>query len=445
MKVFELLEADHILGKGRGEFKGMMFKLFNNGTVEAIYPDGTTEKFPNQTTAEAGARKKLKAFGNPKAKGMDDFRASREMPGGRKEPTLDIDADGKTGKEPGKGPNIKSDFDAGAPGQTKVPAGTPTSDQLTKRQLKRLAQDGKVKVNGKWFSAQEIFDADNNRWLQSGGKLEKPNPKKFPGLHRSSGGGGIPRRNPVAYGKDFVKRWARKWASRMPAGAGAFFQLVFTASELEEHLDRLKYTFADEIEKQYNTGKKIKINQKMLAEYKNVVESIVEMGIKGIAGGTIALGSTGAVLAATGAGTLVSNPVGWITAAILAIGIGFYGPDAAYWLYKKLPEGYDKYFERELAKAMTVQDAVELAQTTDQLQKIPALIPLLGDLFGDDPISLFGEGVVFEGAGGDAEAKKVALAMMDIIRNNPKLLAGYKKGMKQIKKQQKDNLDQTET
>jgi hypothetical protein len=350
---------------------------FSDGTVEVTWPDGKTERFPNMDTANTAVDNRAR----------NRIVPSRDTPDTKNAPTV----------EPGPRP------------------GTPTEDQLTRSQRRKLSRHGRVKIRGITYTSQQIAQATELARRVSNTSLSA-DPDDRPNRPSDTDVGSDPK---AAKKRGILKKIMDAWKATTRVGIGAFLNVLLTAVEVEETFDRMVRVWVDEVEKMQKAGQTVQMNDTMNAAYFTAVERIVELSIKGLA----------ALPAAAVAGVLGyvigTGPAGWIALIIGGGLIGYYGVEGLYQILDK--SGVVDKIENWVATSLiSKEEMLRLAVSVDVIQK--------GDptgIISDDPFTIpgMGESRIFE-----EDDKEIAAKLQDIISSDPELLKMYKAGKEKLEK-----------
>lgn len=450
MKVYEIAEVDSKIGTvkvNKGPLKGFIFDPLGDGRIKVTAPDGTSMTATSQADAEKLAKKHVRTTTPDTSKSKEpkldrNIKTDVKDIDGRKEPKLTDPDKSKAPKAP-----------AG-----KFPPGTPTMDQLSGYQQRKLGADpdsglkprkiklikrtGEVEYKGKTYTLAQVkaaTAADNA--AKAASQSAQGMFGKTTGLVKSLSGRLIKLFTFPGVGFILSNVWN---ATQVEEAFDAYLREIQNHAKTLNQKERIQ--FADNMINQ-DTGM---LPPKVGAAYLRCLEKISEFLFEMVVGALVAVAAlSGKVGVAAIIGLLFpAVTTAWITVPVgIIIGAAYVvGGTAAIEKLVDALGGMD-YLEDFIAPVINPKAVISLAKQTDSFQDllglkmdaanlIPGLSLLVpgGDLVRDVPKN---ESTIQEKQTSSADAKRKVLAL---VKGDPDIQDAYLAGKDEAKKVVKGNL-----
>ena len=360
MKIFEITEADIVTAKvKKGPLKGFIFDKTDKG-YKITAPDGTSMSASN----EAEAKRKAEKY----ARTSKPDTSKKQIKPTKNAPTTtntDIvakrDADVKNLKNP-PGKDLKP-----------YPLSTPTQDELTKGERRKLARTGKIQRSGQTYTRKQI-DAATKDLGGKKSRLAKLG-KDLKGV-RSTGDAQKVAKHYWDTTENTRKMLSRWFGNRLARQFVTFLNIA----ALEDALDAYLRVVVEEIDKGKTVEERNKIrdgiiknkNKPVISAQLDVIEIFSKTIVQAIAimiAGGYGIKVTLAWLATIG---LTTGFVGWL-AAVIAGGAMIWGGSE---LLMKIFDGIglQDMIERQLMPYLTPERLNNWGNIADTIQDVVATV-----------------------------------------------------------------------
>ena len=311
------------------------------------------------------------------------------------------------------------------------PAGTPTTDTLSRGQQRRLARTGSVRIKGVTYTAANISAADADARITSPKSLDSP--ARGDTFRQRAGTPDTPTKTWNTKTGRLAKWIGARIARRVPT----LGNLAFNVAALEDALDTYIRAIVDNaptsdaeraayIEKTKSNDYK-DLPKPVRYAYldslgvftKTIMEAVVAVFLSGI--------SIAAAAAALGAIGVSTGGLGFLLAIIGGAGILILGTNGLYSVLDSY--GVFDYIEANwVAPNFTPASLVGMANTFDGAQlTLNALIPL-ADPFGESIEESIEFDEIIESTPQPVANPEADNKLKRMIRNNPELYAAFQKG-----------------
>ena len=410
MKVYQITEGKTKVTKG--PLMGFVFDELKDGSVKIIAPNGKISMATNRAAAEKIASDMTKPKVAPVTSNQTTGKAP---PVNNKITPNDVDTEFKN--KPGP---YRSD--------------TPTIDQLTARERKKLKKNGKIVRGGKTYTLINIQNATLD--LAKGSPPE--NPTKPERSYDPKAGNAKPKpKGPASKFTGLIGRWTKdfllnttlgKMLMKTTGGAfGAVAATGFNLVKLEEALDGymracIKHglTPGDNCNVAGNIDlENGKAPSDLLRAYKNCVQTFSEALIEIVLGFLFGVASIPVVIAVLGALSIASAGVAFVVGLIIGGAFIIGGTQLAYEIARAI--GLIDALDGHIAKALSWATMCRIARIADTSQDMV-------------PFGLLGDSTVIENKNFNKKSNSAVIKdVKAIIQSDPKLIAAWNKGKPKVK------------